>query len=212
MSELLKLLNQRLLLVEESRNDKFRSIRLYTETLPSLLVQSIGLLERRMQDFNDSTGQRDPNKHEFTNLDSEMIKKFKKKFGIPNSPWLVNDKSKYQEIIMKYYRVIKYWARIEKKQEIRFIIKRLSLESNRRNSTGKSYFNIEFINDTLCNAIKHRDDFAHAHINKRPLSVIACTDYYIYFGVLLYVEYCIEKIIADFYIKKTVASVVNILL
>ncbi len=178
MSELWNLLNQRLRLVEDSRNDKLSSVKLYTETLPSLLVQAIGLLERKMQDFNDTPGLK-KKKFEFTNLEPATIDEFKQRYCPSLACWILESNVDYEKMLENYSKILSIIDRPEINHEISCSINKLSVELQKKTKRNKLcvFLPDGFIRQTLDNAVNYRNQFAHAHINKRPLSVIANTDY-----------------------------------
>ena len=180
---LLELIKTKLSLIESCKQESFHTMMIYSESLPSLLVQCVGYIENKSQ------------KDRWTlHLDSmnELIKdkQFnktiqKKEDKLLSDKWEEHLNSNCSETLLNEYKNIAVFSNISNQKEFDIAIDYLLSRKNR----------YKFVEQTFKELKKYRDEFSHGEINSRRLSIISKQDFYVYFGVLLLVDRCIDSVI-----------------
>lgn len=161
---LLELIKTKLSLIESCKQESFHTMMIYSESLPSLLVQCVGYIENKICTLKNKKK---------ASLDQNTLCSFSKKWYNHIDISILDN---YKNILnVKEFMI-----------SIDFLISKESLYGN--------IFH-EYIKDTLIVLIDYRNDFAHGRISSRRLSIISKQDFYVYFGVLLLIDKCIDKII-----------------
>lgn len=191
-SPLLNLIKAKLQLAESCKQESFHAMMIYSETLPALLVQCTGHIEYKINGFlkdkNIMATNDDTKPYRMGSLSVANIQKLKFPLGLKgkNCSWAkpLEDKIQVKTIIDEYKTVIsKLYANSDKKEfetAVDYLLSR------------KDLFN--FVPEKIFQQKTHRDDFSHGKINPRSLSIISKQDYYIYYGVLLLVDVCIDHL------------------
>lgn len=186
---LLDLIKTKLKIIESCKTDSFHTIMIYSESLPSLLVQCIGYIENKINIFakNKELIDTDNKLYQMGSLSTDNITQFKNLSNSTVRSWngKIQKKVDYQKYIKEYKKeIIDIFTSNSNQKEFEIATQYLLSKDH------------SIIKWKLAELKNYRDDFAHGKINSRRLSIISKQDFYVYFGILLLIDKCIDDIIA----------------
>ena len=174
---LLNLIKSKLQLVESCKQDSFHAMMLYSETLPSLLLQSIGYIENRVVEKNNIAiwhFRVDTLNKLFNDTKSEVFSKLWKSYIHQNKD------------ILDDYKLLDVFISKSNKKEFDNALQFLYYQQDM----------YEFIASKIKPLKDHRNAFSHGKINAKSLTIISKHDYYIYYGILLVIDKCLDSILS----------------
>jgi len=166
---LLNLIKTKLSLIEKCKTDSFHTMMIYSESLPSLLVQCIGYMEEKICHIrNKKKASLDKN-----TLDS-LSKNWYERIDI--------------SILDGYRNIFTNTKNISAIKEFITAVEFLKSDFSLHDKPN------EYIINQLIILNDYRNSFAHGKINNRRLSIISKQDFYVYFGILLLIDKCVDDI------------------
>ena len=187
---LLELIKTKLSLIESCKQESFHTMMIYSESLPSLLVQCVGYIENKIDTKRNSRGW-DFNCANLNCLLDNGINKCDQKidkYSTRNCQFLIKTWGSVFNnhcSIFDEYKAMKVFTNVSNQKEFDITVNYLL--------SRKELF--LFMEQKIKELKEYRNEFAHGKINSRRLSVISKQDFYVYFGVLLLVDRCIDSVI-----------------
>ena len=178
---LLELIKTKLSLIESCKQESFHTMMIYSESLPSLLVQCVGYIENKICILKDK------NK---ASLDYNTLCSFSKNWCDHIDISILDNYKNILNDIKNTSSIKEFVVAID------FLISRLSLNKDNVQEYIKVF--LESTPQEISqegSLVKYRNEFAHGKINSRRLSIISKQDFYVYFGVLLLIDRCIDSVI-----------------
>ena len=179
---LLELIKSKLELAELCKDNSFHTMMLYSETLPSLLLQCIGYIENTVDRNKAVLNSKDVSKIGW-NFSAKTLNRIIEEDGkVLSDKWdpiITQNKD-----ILNEYKKLKVFKSIGNQKEfdvtVNFLLHQQDL--------------YEFVKIKIEALKDYRNDFAHGRINARNLSIISKHDYYVYYGILLVINESIHFI------------------
>lgn len=158
---------------------------MYSETLPSLLLQSIGYIENRVTLWKRESGNK---KEKGWDFNANSLNKL---LDVKNNDWDVlsyiwKSSINQNKDILEDYKLLEVFNNDSNKKEFDNVLKFLCSQQDMH----------EFIASKIKPLKDHRNAFSHGKINAKSLTIISKHDYYIYYGILLVIDKCLDSILS----------------